>query len=153
MKREMFLQDLNAKLYGKEVLMKPSVENILLSSGRHTNVVTFSFKEMVLRMVLNKSMFTPQNLLLNPDDPCSLPHVSSYVGEVNTGTWMKNAIEKECTLPNHILMPFCHFIDGLNIDKYGKLTVEAVLTTQKSLEKTCNHSCDISLNSVTQLWL
>ena len=26
MKREMFLHDLNAKLYGKEVLMKPSVE-------------------------------------------------------------------------------------------------------------------------------
>ena len=25
-------------------------------------------------------------------------------------------------------MPFCYFIDGLNIDKYGKLTVEAVLT-------------------------
>ena len=25
-------------------------------------------------------------------------------------------------------MPFCHFIDGLSIDKYGKLTVEAVLT-------------------------
>ena len=41
---------------------------------------------------------------------------------------MKNAIEKKCTLPNHILMPFCHFIDGFNIDKYRKLTVEAVLT-------------------------
>ena len=25
-------------------------------------------------------------------------------------------------------MPFCHFIDGLKIDKYGKLSVEAVLT-------------------------
>ena len=25
-------------------------------------------------------------------------------------------------------MPFCHFIDGLAIDKYGKLTVEAVMT-------------------------
>ena len=25
-------------------------------------------------------------------------------------------------------MSFCHFIDGLSIDKYGKLTVEAVLT-------------------------
>ena len=25
-------------------------------------------------------------------------------------------------------MPFCHFIDGLSVDKYGKLTVEAVLT-------------------------
>jgi hypothetical protein len=26
-------------------------------------------------------------------------------------------------------MPFAHFIDGLNCDKFGKLTVEAVLTT------------------------
>ena len=25
-------------------------------------------------------------------------------------------------------MPFCHFIDGLNVDKYSKLTVEAVTT-------------------------
>ena len=25
-------------------------------------------------------------------------------------------------------MPFCHFIDGLSVDKYGKLSVEAVLT-------------------------
>ena len=128
MKRVTFLQDLNNKLYGKQVLMKPHVDNILLSSGRNTNVVTFSFKEMVLRMVLNKSLFSPSNLLLNPLDPCSPPIESEYIGEVNTGTWMKNAIRKECTLPNHILMPFCHFIDGLNIDKYGKLTVEAVLT-------------------------
>ena len=128
MKRATFLQDLNHKLYGKQVLMKPSVDNILLSSGRNTNVVTFSFKEMVLRMVLNKSLFSPPNLLLNPDDPFSSPIESDYVGEVNSGTWMTNAIEKECTLPTHILMPFCHFIDGLNIDKYGKLTVEAVLT-------------------------
>ena len=34
----------------------------------------------------------------------------------------------KCTLPNHILIPFCPFIDGLSVDKYGKLTVEAVLT-------------------------
>ena len=25
-------------------------------------------------------------------------------------------------------MPFCHFTDGLSVDKYGKLSVEAVLT-------------------------
>ena len=29
---------------------------------------------------------------------------------------------------NQILIPFCHFIDGLNVDKYSKLIVEAVLT-------------------------
>ena len=42
MKREMFLQDLNAKLYGKDVLMKPSVENIRLSSGRHLSLIHIS---------------------------------------------------------------------------------------------------------------
>ena len=36
--------------------------------------------------------------------------------------------KNECSLKNHILMPFCHFIDGLSVDKYGKLSVEAVLT-------------------------
>ena len=88
----------------------------------------FSVKEMILKMVLNKSLFNPSNLLLDPDNPCVSPPESLYVGEVNSGSWMKEAIAKECTLPNHILMPFCHFIDGLSVDKYGKLSVEAVLT-------------------------
>ena len=61
-------------------------------------------------------------------NPWSGPPESEYVGEVNTGTWMKEAIARECSLDNHILMPFCHFIDGLNIKKYNKLTVEALLT-------------------------
>jgi len=128
MKREKFIQDLNSKMYGKEILMKPKVDYTVLSSGRSTNVVTFSMKEMILRMVMNKSLFSPQNLLLDPDNPCSLPNDSLYVGEVNSGTWTKEAVAKECSQPNHILMPLFHFIDRLNIDKYGKLIVEAVLT-------------------------
>ena len=86
MKREKFLQDLNSKIYGKEILMKPKVDYTVLSSGRSTNVVTFSMKEMILRMVMNKSLFSPQNLLLDPDNPCSLPNDSLYVGEVNSDT-------------------------------------------------------------------
>ena len=95
MKRTKFLQDLNHKLYGNEVLMKPSVDNIVLSSGRNTNVVTFSFTGMVLQMVLNESLFSPSNLLLNTNDPCAVPIETDYVGELNTGTWMKNAIKKK----------------------------------------------------------
>ena len=79
-------------------------------------------------MVMNTSLFCPSNILLDPDNPCSPPPESIYYGEVNSGTWMKSAISKECSLPNHILMPFCHFIDGLKVDKYGELTIEAVLT-------------------------
>lgn len=127
MKREMFLRDLHAKLYATEILMKPVMNNILLSSSRHTNVVFISSKEMVLHMVLNKSLFSLQNLRVNLKDPYSYLFESIYVGEVNIGTWMKYAQAKECTLLTHILMLFCHLINDLNINKYEKLTVEAVL--------------------------
>ena len=108
--------------------MKPIINTVHLSSGRNTNVVTFSFKEMILRMVSNRSLFNYKNLLLSPENPCADPPDSEYYSDVNTGTWFKEAKLKECTKPNHILMPFCHFIDGLNVDKYGKLTVEAVMS-------------------------
>ena len=127
-RREKFITDLNRKLYQDTIFMKPIVNPILLSSGRSTNVVTFSFKEMILNIVTNRSLFCSDNLLLNPNDPCETPPATDYYGEVNTGTWWKQAIQNECKQPNHILMPFCHFIDGLKIDKYGKLSVEAVLT-------------------------
>lgn len=82
---------------------------------------------MTLRMGLNENLFTSQNLDLDPDNPCSDPINSIYVDDVNTGTLIKDEKARECSLPNHIIMPFCQFIDGLNIDKYEKLTVEAVL--------------------------
>ena len=48
MTRPRLLDDLNAKLYDKEVLMKPRLCRTNLSSGRSTNVVVFSVKEMIL---------------------------------------------------------------------------------------------------------
>ena len=126
--RNIFITDLNRKLYQDQIFMKPIVNPISLSSGRTTNVVTFSFKEMILDIITNQSLFCPDNLLLDPQNPCAPQPESDYYGEVNTGTWWKQAIQNECKEPNHILMPFCHFIDGLQIDKYGKLSVEAVLT-------------------------
>ena len=108
--------------------MKPSVEPIQLSSGRSTNVARFSLKEMILYMVADRSFFHPQNLLLDTDDPLPDPSKSGYYGEVNTGKWFKEAKHNKCTQPTHILMPFCHFIDGLSADESGKLTIEAALT-------------------------
>ena len=61
-----------------------------LCFGRIIDVVTFSLKEMILRMVLNKSLFTSSNLLFDPDNPYSDPPKSIHIGEVNTGTWMKD---------------------------------------------------------------
>ena len=85
-------------------------------------------KEMILRMITNKLLFHLDNLLLNPTNPCGdIPDDGLY-GDVNSGTWFAQAKLRECLLPNHILMPFCHFIDGLSVDKYGKLFIEAVLS-------------------------
>jgi len=126
--RDKFISDMNSILYKDCTTMKPIINTVHLSSGRKTNVITFSFKEMILRMVSNKSLFTSKNLLLSPENPCADPPESEYYSDVNSGTWFKEAKLKECTKPNHILMPFCHFIDGLNVDKYGKLTVEAVMS-------------------------
>ena len=125
---DMFITDMNRRLYQDTIFMKPKVNPTTLSSGRSTNIITFSFKEMILNIVTNRSLFCSDNLLLDPDNPCAPPPETNYYGEVNTGTWYKQAIQNECKKPNHILMPFCHFIDGLKIDKYGKLSVEAVLT-------------------------
>ena len=60
-------------------------------------------------MVSNRSLFTSKNLLISPDNPCADPPDSEYYSDVNSGTWFKEAKLRECTKPNHILMPFCHF--------------------------------------------
>ena len=67
--------------------MKPKLRQTLLSSGRTSNVVIFSMKEMILRMVTNKSIFYPGNLLLDPTNPCADSVDDGYYGDVNSGTW------------------------------------------------------------------
>ena len=108
--------------------MKPSVHNLVLSPGRSFNIVTFSMKDMILRMVTNKLLFHAGNILLDPDRPCELPKDTTFYGDVNSGSWRKNTIAKECTDPQHIHTTCCRFINGLAVDKYGNINVEAVLT-------------------------
>ena len=60
--RDKFISDMNHTLYKDSTTMKPFINHIRLSSEQTTNVVTFSFREMILRMVENRSLFTPENL-------------------------------------------------------------------------------------------
>ena len=71
MTRNKFLNSMNQKLYGSSItLMKPQVKQVVITSGRTSNVVIFSMKEMILRMVTNKAIFQPDNLLSDPTNPC-----------------------------------------------------------------------------------
>ena len=61
-------------------------------------------KEMILKMVTNKTLFHPGNLLLDPKNPCAdMPDDGCY-GDVNTGTWYQTAKKHEYKLPNHIYL-------------------------------------------------
>ena len=71
--RDKFISDMNQILYKNCTTMKPIINTIKLSSGQNTNVVTFSLTEMILRMVTYKSLSTPKNLLLSPENHCGNP--------------------------------------------------------------------------------
>ena len=74
MKRNSLITDLKERLYDSDINMNPRVQNLNLSSGRQTSIVTFSIKDMILRMVTNKSLFNPNNLLLDPANPFTIIH-------------------------------------------------------------------------------
>ena len=85
-KREKFISNMNQKLYNNKIMMRPKITLIHLSSGRNTNVATFGFKEMILNIVSNKSLFHLINLLLDPMNICLSPPESQFYGDVNTGS-------------------------------------------------------------------
>ena len=64
-------------------MMKSKVCEILLSPGRSTNTVTFSFKEMVLGMVANKSLFHRKHIFLD-QKILDLNHLILYVVVIST---------------------------------------------------------------------
>ena len=73
-------------MYPDQSFFKPKVEPIILSSGRNTNIVTFSLKDAIVRLVNDKSIFCPDNLLLDPNNPFKDLSDTEYYGDVNTGT-------------------------------------------------------------------
>ena len=75
-------------------------------------------------MVTNKSLFAPQNILLDSKTYLSDQKKRQHYGDIDSGIWLTVAKGKERTQLTHISIPFYHFIDDLTVDKYVKLTVE-----------------------------
>ena len=137
--REKLINRMSSKIYHNPTINRSKVTPITLSSGRTTSIVTFSMKEIILKTINNTSLFTKDNILLNINDPTTPPLESDYYSEVNSGSWHLNSLRNEqCDIDNatgrrisngKLLMPWTFFIDGLKTDKFGKITVEAVLTS------------------------
>jgi hypothetical protein len=131
-RRKEFLNYWTNRLYQNNTqFLQPRISKpIKLSQNNETLITTFSLKEMILNMVCNKHYFKPANLLLDPKNPWNDDDLNKdYYADVNSGNWFYKAKQLYCTNDKlDILMPFCFFIDGLKLDKFGKITLEAVLT-------------------------
>ena len=130
--RKTFIKNVGEKLYGKHFFRcsKPKQTNLLLPSGRHIPVTTFSMRTCIASILLDKTLMDPKNLLLDVDDPFTPQTQNGILDDLNSGWWHKETSLDICTHPNRdILLPLVFFIDGTVLDKLGKLSVEPVSFT------------------------
>ncbi len=127
--RSQFLENMEMKVHGRYCeAMKPRVEPIQLSSGRRTAITTFSFEMGLISKLTDKELMKPENLLIDPEDPFKLPDYTDFYGEVNTGSWHRNAYVNLCQNPEKdFLIPLGIFVDAVNGDKYGHHSLEPVV--------------------------
>ena len=127
--RSKFIENMETKVHGRySEAMKPRVEPIQLSSGRQTAITTFSFEMGLISKLTDKELMKPENLLIDPEDPFKLPDYTDFYGEVNTGSWHRNAYINLCQNPEKdFMIPLGIFVDAVNGDKYGHHSLEPVV--------------------------
>ena len=129
-KRKKTVDKMMTKLYNDPNFVPlPRQMNLTLTSNKTTSITKFSLITAIQEMINNKSLMTRENLLWNVEAPWLLPDIPSNLGEPNSGSWYQKAMN-ECHLKfgdRSIVLNMSFFIDGLKIDKYGKLISECVL--------------------------
>jgi hypothetical protein len=129
-KRKKTVDQMMTKLYNDPMFVPlPHQIDLTLSSHKTTSITKFSLITAIQEMINNKSLMTRENLLWNVDAPWLTPDLPSNLGEPNTGSWYQKAMN-DCHLKfgeRSIVLNMSFFIDGLKIDKYGKLMSECVL--------------------------
>ncbi len=122
--RNTFIRNLRLKVYGftqgPSALM-PFSDEIALGSGSTISVTKFPFTSSLVSMLMNQDLMRDENLLLNPNDPFSLPPEDCLLGDVNTGRWYRDTWSKLCTVPKRdVLLNLIGFSDETVTDKFGK---------------------------------
>ena len=127
--RKGFIARMEKKMYGEYIThMRPNVTAIELSTGRTAAVTTFSFKMGLLSKLMDTTLMTGTNLLLDVEDPFKKNATTDNYGEVNSGRWYSDAYEYLCRgHENTLLIPIALYIDGLNADKFGNISLEPIV--------------------------
>ena len=135
--RKKLIKRLETVVHGavNSTLLQPKVKKIKLSSGMYVSMTTFSFSEHIVQQITDPSLFHADNLLLRRESLFTAPLDDGFLGDVNTGSWQQVAISTCDPDKKEIPLPLVFFIDGLMIDKFGKLECEAVLCSNMWLNR------------------
>ena len=130
-RRNTFIKEIGNKVYGEDVfeLMKPKITNLVLPRGATIPVVTFSIKGAITSLLTNTDLMNAENLLINSTIPFQTSEVSKILSDINTGWWHHQTRDLFCAKDTDILLPIILFIDGSNVDKNYRLSVEPVTLT------------------------
>jgi hypothetical protein len=136
MKRKVVVEKVFRHVRGDKYkeFMNPTQEVLQLSTGRHVAITYFPLEMMIRDMLGNSTLMEKDNLLFSdykdPSKGVNPSNTPVCYGEVNSGSWWKDATGHECTGPNDILWPLIMFIDGMKVDNIaGKLKLEPVTFT------------------------
>ena len=109
--------------------IEPKTELINLpGSQSQIELVTHSFKSSLYSLLNDENLMRPENLLINPDNPFSAP-MSTYCGDINTGSAFMAARKEYITHSNELLCPIIFFIDKTHTDVNGRLCLEPIRFT------------------------
>ncbi len=143
--RESFIKSISTRIYGKKLSddLKPSVRTIEIpepkrkskrkkndndnDSKKTVKVTKFSLRASLASLMCNKELMTDENLLLDPNDPFSLPPKSDVLDDLNTGWWHRETHKEICTSPNNILLPVVFFIDSGKVTE--RMSIEPIVFT------------------------
>jgi hypothetical protein len=136
MKRKVVVEQVFRHVRGDKYkdFMNPTQEVLRLSTGRHVAITYFPLEMMIRDMLGNSTLMEKDNLLFSdykdPSNGVTPLNTPVCYGEVNSGSWWKEAMRHDCTGPNDILWPLIMFIDGMKVDNIaGKLKLEPVTFT------------------------
>ena len=119
--RELFFKRISSKTYGQSLsrALKPIHEkHHMPSNGASIGLTRFSFRAKLATLLLDDDLMSPENLLLNLDDPTTPlnDEGENVLDDLNTGWWHKETTTEVCKNKGEILLPIIFFIDA------GKVT-------------------------------
>ena len=127
--RETFLKHLGDKVNSPVVTdsMKPIIEEHVLPSGGEITITRFDLKSNIASLLSNDELMKEENLLIDLDEPFSVPQEGCILDDLNSGWWHRETHQEICTGDNELLLPIVLFIDGGKITE--RLSVEPIVFT------------------------